>query len=737
MAGRDAVIKVACISMEKHLPYLFELDQSKPLKEVVEAICKQWKISNPEEYAFKSDDTGQYVTNENRNTLSDGAVLKLAPSPLSEAQAKVQILNSKESGRINEVLLELPEESKDETFSRFFIEFGGIDKLGKLIEVFRNDVNEHKNLGQALSSYARLVSHEVLAEEAFSTLNQDFMKSLLGLLKGKSTSSKVTEAVLEIAKAFVLKKQDGFAVIYGEYGFPGIVTWVEDNEKPMVQEAALKLINSLILKCPEGTRESIFLILEQRNVVAPLKQKLKEKKEVSPSLAHELYCLQTHFVSEIVRAQKPLNHSTSTAQEDLQEIVQFVNNVTKDGRKRINIVGFANFEESLKEFQDFPLCLEQFTFLKRNYPEEFKNMLQHQISRDIEYVCPLVKIGKKLSKLLLRILDARRPGKPPDAKSTRFLPLWYTTKAPLEHLFCIFFILLERLWNEMRARRQDEDKVMTVTKLQMEEVIQRALMLPNVLEHFREQVWHVTYQDIQKKEEREIKKRFDRQVHAPGVRSKATQIRDELSDLVHRQRIARMKSVSQFVSITKGKVMSTKKFYAFLSANQKTIHWSDFYESTDSRVPTIAEIESGSNSGSVSIEDLKLFEVGNEVPAVKAMKDRRVAEDIQPLCFGISVQGSSSPVVQKESNNVIEWLVLIAPDRKQAATWRDGIRLLMGKPLRETETFADIDTLVSLKQKILLLNVYGVELPTTIPLVPSLPENFEYSLDGFPNGAEA
>lgn len=667
--------------------------------------------------------------------LSDGSVLVLSKAPGIAAKEQLEKLTLR--AEMGESLKSLRYETKDATFAQTFINLNGLEELTKVIGIYKADPGERENLGYALRSYAQLLMHKDAVSEALTGMSKrtKFVEDLIPLtreggIKQDSMQKWIIHSVLEIAGILVLHSPTGFEVINVKLTLEAIVKHIESmtagtTQPPDIQEAAVKLINCMITACPTTMRQGLFKELNRlrvRNKLIPRVIKGCEGGAVPPSFAHELYVLQTNFVSEEqgdVASAKP---TWDRQRVDWLGLITRLGTArtgsAADTPEKLELLGFPDPSSAQTAFNVYPhaVGLECIHFLAGNYPEIYKDLFEKMADRPVEYRCPFVAAGQLITKLLLKILDVV-PGSKPDDKCTSYLPLYFTTPKAFHELFCVAMRVMATTWIDMEAKVIDTEKVLLVVEKQVRSVLDHPekKIKPDIHE-FQSAVMKYKYINVLQSEQEAMLEDFAAQMASPVVVSVKDTISPEMFQLVNKQRLAHMSQGAFFYTIEKGKI-TTKRFYAVLAPNQKTLHWSDskdeFQVGNSDMRPTIAQLKSGEGGGQVNIEDIHMFEVTEDVAELKTVRSKPNEEDARPRTFSI-LTGQDTRTV------------FVAETRETAAVWIDGMRMLKSQPNREPETVEERTQLVKLQMDLKLLDMHGVKLPKVKPVVPKLPPNFDF-----------
>lgn len=749
-----ASIKVACLGSgidTSLVPHLFVLDQHVPLRQVIKEVCKVWNIDATRALgcALKLEDTGVYVTQDNRNMLSDGSVLVLSKAP--EIAAKEQL--GKLTKDSEESLKSLRYETKDATFAHTFIQLNGLTELTKVIGVYKADPGERTNLGYALRSYAQLLMHKDAVSEALAGMSArtKFVEDLIPLTReggvDKGMQKWIIHSVLEIAGILVLHSPTGFEVIDAKLTLEAVVKHIESmtagtTQPPDIQEAAVKLINCMITACPTKRRQALFGELNRLMVINKLMPRVIKGCEdgavyaVPASLAHELYVLQTNFVMEEqgdVASAKPTWDRTRVDWLGLiTRLGTAKTGSAADTPEKLELLGFPDTSSAQASFNVYPgaVGLECISFLARKYPAIYKDLFEKMADRPVEYRCPFVSAGQSITTLLLKILDVV-PGSKPDDKCTAYLPLYFTTPKAFQELFCVAMRVMATTWIDMEAKVIDTEKVLLVVEKQVRSVLDHPekKIKPDIVE-FQNAVMKCKYVNVLQSEQKAMEDDFAAQMASPVVASVKENIRPEMIQLVHKQRLAHMSQGAFFCTVEKGKI-TTKRFYAVLAPNHKTLHWSapkdEFQVGNNDMRPSIAQLPpatTGEGMGYAALEDIHMFEIGESVAALRTVRSKPNEDAAKPLTFAI-LTGQE------------DWLVFVAGTRETAAIWIEGMRILMRQSGMEPETDAERVQLMDMQMHLKLMDMHGVKLPKVNPVIPKLPPTFAFHYTDTAGGAVA
>ena len=111
------------------------------------------------------------------------------------------------------------------------------------------------------------------------------------------------------------------------------------------------------------------------------------------------------------------------------------------------------------------------------------------------------------------------------------------------------------------------------------------------------------------------------------------------------------------------------------------------------------------------MEELQVVLAGHNNPTFAKMK--KVDEDILNLGFSLQLRDGTS-------------FDFISLSRSDFVNWTDGVRILLGGVLENTESQDEIEFLCAADISVKLLNLQGLEIPNEAPPVPPPPANFDF-----------
>jgi len=282
--------------------------------------------------------------------------------------------------------------------------------------------------------------------------------------------------------------------------------------------------------------------------------------------------------------------------------------------------------------------------------------------------------------------------------------LFFKSEYPFEEFFSYCVVLLNKTWREMRATKEDFNKVFDVVAEQIEKSL-NAQERPKTFEQFRSSV--KSYGEISRRWQ-EVAKNRDAWAKSTSVAELREHLVPEIEDLVRQQRANFMVEGTRFHKYKKTGELSTKQtLYRFvkLHTNHKTIYVGDW--NLDKALPTIEDLEP-----KLQISEIKDLKTGLECPFLNT-KEWKNKESSAKQAFSIISDNFS--------------LDLIAPDEQTMNYWVDGFNSLMARPMDSPDFVKEKNILLDMEIKLRLLDLEGIELQETAPEIPPPPPDFNFS----------
>eukprot|EP00050_Salpingoeca_kvevrii_P018512 m.75339 g.75339 ORF g.75339 m.75339 type:complete len:717 (+) comp8077_c0_seq1:180-2330(+) len=695
---------------ESQIPSLQKLDTTQPLVEIIESLCRQWRISNPEDHALKSDETQLYVTERNRVELKDGAVLRLAASPTVKARDAIQRIRLQDPIQRKTALIELSSEIRDVTFANKFDDQGGVTELKNIIEsCCKNPERERVILVPALAAFNELVRHGNVDLVALQRDSPAFLTEILKIIGDEKSAS--LASALKIAAAVVYKCPDGFDRL--NQGREGYLVSLAGRSDQSVAEGALCLINALIVKAG-AKRDTLFQALEQKDILLAV-QNLASASSLRPETCHELYLFQQLWLNARETRKNEFWDVVKfpTCERDLKTLRRNLPELDEDVRDRrpgaaeaaaARKLGFKNPAKPEEDFMESPglLALDFMAWFASRDKDTYTKVVLDQLSRPGEYMCPFVQASKMVITILLELLNV---GEEPSPTREDFLPLFYSVASPLRDMYCACIQLAAKTWREMEAKIVDFDKVMTIVRKQISLVLESANK-PRTMDEFKNALLQRSYSDMMNLEAQRLKAIQSLVEGAVPVVNLKNTLRDELMEVVKQQRLALLCEGAYFQTINDKGRLKKEKIFMILASNKIGLHFGEVASVSEHDKPSPSSLPDSFIGG-----DIKVLCVDGD----SMIKDKlKKLDEVQGLAIGLMVE------------NREDILILVASNSRDASIWRDGFRVLMGDTPLEAEAKADVEALLSVEMNLRMMDMQDVDVSELSPQVPELPTDFNF-----------
>ena len=720
--GKQDRVKLAIQSeppLPAKQPLLLDVAQNLPLASIIRDVCVQWNVDNPEKYTFKYADlppsssaasaSGRfgYITEENRNKLKNGDILRLALTPPIAAEEAFAKVRSKSTDEKSRAVVDLHKLSKDYAFALEFIKLDGITCLTGLVEgsQLTNDV-EIQQLGNILGAFMELMEHGIVSWDA---LTENFVKKLINFIDKSLSSNEyfranVVSRSLSILESIVLNSSKFYHTVASELSVSTPIPFLIKGSVE-VKYNTLAFINAMITKAQnrQEVMGELSLNAFSRNVHESILNHFHG--EVPQEIAHELYVYQCHvmnmaesrmkmrFVAGDPKMEEDVRLLPSRAFPDEYSGSKSRKPVSEQHWKQL---GFMRGDPQ-DDFNDTPpgiLALDCMVHFAKAKHDIFTKLLFSYA----ESQCPFAQTSIALTKVLCQIF---RIGEPPSDLGYEFIPVLVWAEEPFKEVFCIAIQLLFKTWREMRASVLDLEKVMVVVTKQITTVLQGGGSSLTSFDIFRQRLFDLSYKKITQTEE-------SSQLLDEGVvKSKPVQeliehIKPELLLLVREERLRHLAEGQSFPRSSRRR---DQFFYCRLSQNHKVLHFGDTTSVT--QAPPTEALDK-----KIQVSDMRL-EVGLSCPHVSTLKKGQTQN-----IFSVFYEGD-------------EHLDFIAPNETVFNIWVDGLSALCGRPMSSKASVEDLETLLNMDLKLKLLDIENVTIPSGPPAIPKEPTDYDfyYKLD--------
>lgn len=242
------------------MPSMEILHREDPLVNIIEGLCKKWKLDDPTTYQLQFDDAKvkpppMYITEENRDQIKDGDILKLDFSPKKSSQKIVNCFWDDSIAK-NSFMNKLAALSIDKTFADHFILERGFDELTKFI------INEHKSMeissksGFALSAFVNLMNHSIVS---WDTLSEEFLTSITWYVDAQRDSADVmvVKSALAILQSAITNSSVGKNfVTKSHFGVSSFISNMRSRDEA-TQILCVSLVNTLLTVSGKDRQQAI------------------------------------------------------------------------------------------------------------------------------------------------------------------------------------------------------------------------------------------------------------------------------------------------------------------------------------------------------------------------------------------------------------------------------------------------------------------------------------------------
>ncbi|XP_003743361.1 engulfment and cell motility protein 1 [Galendromus occidentalis] len=706
------VVKVAVEMLDK-ATQLIDLDQTRPLKCIIQELCAIWCISDPvDNYALEfSDPTNPvYITEKNRCEIKNGLFLKLTASPARRTQKILDTLNATGNNCPVEVLKELHRLSLDPTFALEFINKQGHQYLLKSVQ---ETVHTGERLAFVLLSFVELMDHGIVL---WDIVEPKFIGKVANNVNQNSpTDLRILHASLCILESIVLNSSSRYHLVDQQVTLPNLIAHIQSGSSE-IQQSAIALINALFIKAEHTKRRGLHATLSSKHIRKVILANILSKGQqmVGTEMAHQLYVLQTLLFSmQDERRKQELDSNDADAKLKLEELRRIAFGPTEGSSNKSSAskcyrkLGFQSASNPVEDLISPPgaLALDNMLYFARHHNDQYIKFVIENSVRGDEHEVPFARASIRLIRLLTE--DILHIGDPPRDQGRSFHFMFFTHVYPFEEFFCVCIQLLNKTWKEMRATAEDFTKVLQVVQDQIERAMEAPDgTTPADFEKLKSKLATLPYQEIMNiwNEERSNKEECETKA-IPIVQLREMLTPDILS-LIQQHRMQQLTEGTLFTKYSaKGHRIKDKFWYCRLSANQKIFHYGDWDEKA--APPSVDELPH-----KFAVSEIRALATARDCPH---MKDARKTKTAASLAFSLLPEQSEQ-----------EALNFVAPSEKVFYFWTDGIRALLGERMTSKETQQDLEMLLHVEMKLRLLDTEGVQIPEKPPPVPIDPPNYDF-----------
>lgn len=294
----DGSVAVAVLQASaKNSHTMIKIEKQKPLVNVVSELCETWKLQDPSSYQLQFDEQKIspppiYITEENRDRMANGDLLKLDFSPQKMSS---MMADGFDKGNIsNENIQRLAQLSSDVTFAEHFVTENGFTTLTKFIVKLPRQGQLSSISGPVLSAFVNIMDHSIVSWE---TITQEFIENLLWHLEDRHKPEPMfLKCGLTILNRTITNSPLGKSLAAeAKIGVNQFISTLKTRDIG-IQVSCISLINTILEVSSEEQQTKICKQLLSQ----PARQVIWESIFTAPigeEMAHQLYSLQTRLVN--------------------------------------------------------------------------------------------------------------------------------------------------------------------------------------------------------------------------------------------------------------------------------------------------------------------------------------------------------------------------------------------------------------------------------------------------------
>lgn len=703
-------IRKVCVTKDTLPPQFIQLDQNRPLAQVIEDLCTVWKLENPTDYSLQFDDTKTkntiLITEKNRMKINQGDVLKLTQSASKTALEIISGLQSNKEGERARVLQSLQSLSADETFAERFL---GNKGLALITGPLENGSFTIEETGLALKAFVELMEHG----GAWDSLDQRLIRKVASYVnrpKTEPVDPGILVSAMQILES-VVSESTRTSVVEQEVTPENLLHHFE-TRNPEVHTATMALINTLFSRADRAKRKVIAGNLQTKSMRDVLSANLFNGAPIGTALTYQLHVLQTLMFNLLEdKLTIVVNPQDARFKEDIQELRRIAfesdaddasspprrhTSVKDSAAKDVSRLGFKNTANPLEDIRQVPagvLALENMVYFARHHAEDYIKVVVENCSRADEHDCPFAQASIEVTRLLTEILKiGEAPADKASNESHLFNPMFFKHDRPFEEFYCACIQLFSKTWKEMKASHEDFSKVSEVVAEQIKRAMEKQ---PQTFDAFKKELGALPYSEILNMRRKETEEKEENIKQARPIKELREKIKSEILELIKQHRLHRLMEGSTFTGAKRTRRNEDKFLYLRLSPNQKTLHYGSCSEGTQPQIETL--------SNTINIIDI------TDVKEIPRQNPRKAT-----LSFAIHTEPGVEPVT------------FTAKNEEDFDVWLDGLNALMGKPMTSKKAEEDMDMLLALEIKLRLLDTEGIDIPDSPPPIPPLPDNFNF-----------
>ncbi|CAG2062680.1 unnamed protein product, partial [Timema podura] len=727
VSSKEIVSVAVEVSSRKELK---KFPTNQPLHDIVKQLCEEFQLPyETDKYSLqlteaeRNSQRNKYLTEDNRDQIKDGCILKLvfSPSEMVSSRALTRGIVSNRALTRGMVKMFLPKILSQDEDKRTW----ALEKLALLSHdpVFLSEFVSAEGV-PALTS---LVCEPSLTAQHASCC----LKTLLGILSRRLVTTvdeaaikRIVQTLWMILRAVVTNRKsgdEGSSCVERKLGVPDVIHHLWNRDNPRIQQNTVGLINALA----GGARgERILQYMVAARYRDTIHKNIILNPPVSEGMAHELYVYQTLILNlREAKLRTPVD-ATGMDQKLVEDLNSLVVHAEKDIRRySVNIFASAD-PQTTEELQGSNKTVSMMEldnstpmmggkqprkliyhrskstpeFESQNYAMDFSSGLFCQLTVEFmlyfaqRYMKTFVRVMledvtlghsfpavcERVTRLVCEVVGL---GRPPRKEGRLYQPLVFQPNLGvhfLEEVFCRTVLLLGRTRRDMKARTaEDEEKVFTVLRRQLLEALAtKAESVTKLDEALRK----VTYGRVSElwELEREKKERHLLESCPPILELRNNRTPD-MVQLIKEQRLEMLMEGHKFP------VINQRGQGKFLNRFQK-----------------------------IQVSNVTNLVTGKKCPHVKDFRKHKLEQEILDLSFSL--------ILDCEPHS----LDLVAPNQAIFDCWVDGFNALLGRDMTSNAMMDDLKVLLDMEVRLLLLDIEGIQIPNKPPPVPQPPPNYHF-----------
>ena len=219
--------------------------------------------------------------------------------------------------------------------------------------------------------------------------------------------------------------------------------------------------------------------LEEKRIRSVIEESIIKKGKINnEELRHQLYVLQAHLLNLLHdKMMAKVEANDVKALEKLKELKKIAFDVQAGPQQRSTQkeehwkkLGFRDHRDPIKDFQETPpgtLALELMYRFAINHQEHFTRFVVFAGWSD-NHEFPFARTSIEIIKMICdHLMIGRDPATEQASSAMQFYPMFFAHENPLDEMFAVVIMHINKTWREMRATAADFDKVMEVAKEQV------------------------------------------------------------------------------------------------------------------------------------------------------------------------------------------------------------------------------------------------------------------------------